>query len=48
VHIAMKTLVQPGQQTGLAGGKVDTGHANLGESEFQSPGTDVCQEFLAV
>lgn len=44
----METLGQPGQQTGLGRGKIDTGHANLGESELQRPGTYLCQEYWAV
>ncbi|MBC7437467.1 MAG: tRNA (adenosine(37)-N6)-threonylcarbamoyltransferase complex ATPase subunit type 1 TsaE [Bdellovibrionales bacterium] len=33
----MKTAGQPGQQTGLRRGQIDTGHANLGKSQFAGP-----------
>ena len=33
----METLLQPGQQPGLGAGQVNTGHADLGESEFLAP-----------
>ncbi len=38
VHVAVKALRQPGQQTRLGRGQIDAGHADLGESEFPAPG----------
>ena len=37
VHVAIKALSQPGQQTGLGGRQIHTGHANLGESQLLPP-----------
>lgn len=34
----MKTRFQPSQQAGLGAGQIDTGHANLGESQVPAPG----------
>ncbi len=37
VHVTMKTLGQPSEQTGLGGRQIHTGHANLGESQLLPP-----------
>jgi hypothetical protein len=34
IHLAMKTLGQPGFEAGLAGGKVGVGDAHIGKTEF--------------
>jgi tRNA threonylcarbamoyladenosine biosynthesis protein TsaE len=40
----METLGQPGQQSGLSGGQIHTGHANLGESKLVRACTDACEQ----
>jgi len=44
----MTACRQPGQQTGLGRGQVDTGHANLGESKLLGRGTQVGEQVLFV
>lgn len=43
----METAGQPGLQTRLGRRQVDTGHADLGESEFTGPGPDLGYELSA-
>jgi tRNA threonylcarbamoyladenosine biosynthesis protein TsaE len=38
-HVAVETLGQPGKQAGFGAREVDTGDADLGESELACPGT---------
>jgi tRNA threonylcarbamoyladenosine biosynthesis protein TsaE len=40
----MEALGQPGQQSGLCGRQIHTGHANLGESKLVRACTDVCEQ----
>ncbi len=40
----METGRQPGQQAGFGIGEVDTGHADLGESQLTAPGSDLRDE----
>ncbi len=44
----METGVQPGRQAGLGGGQVDTGHADLGKSQFTAPDTDLRDELNSI
>jgi len=43
----MKTLGQPGQQTGLGSGQIHTSHANLGESQLLPPQLQLRQQASA-
>ena len=42
----MKTLGQPGQQSGLCRGQIHTAHANLGESKLAGTGLRVRKQFV--
>ncbi len=44
----MKTLLEPGQQAGLGGRQVDSGHSDLGESEFSAPGLYLRDELSSI
>lgn len=44
----MKTLFEPGQQAGLGGRQVDSGHSDLGESEFPAPGLYLRDELSSI
>lgn len=44
----MEATCQPGLQTRLGRGQIDTGHANLGESKFQGPGPNQGKQLTAV
>ena len=47
VHLAVKALLQPTQQTRLTGGQIHTGDANLRKSQLFGPGGDAGQPGLA-
>jgi len=44
----MKALFEPGQQAGLGGRQVDSGHSDLGESEFPAPGLYLRDELSSI
>ena len=44
----MKSTGQPGQQPRLGGDQIDTGHANLGESQSQACFLHPCHQILAI
>ena len=44
----METLFEPGQQAGLGGRQVDSGHSDLGESEFPAPGLYLRDELSSI
>ena len=44
----MKTLLQPSEQTRLCRTQFDTGHTNLGESQFLAPGLYLRNQLVAV
>ncbi len=44
----METGLQPGLQTGLGAGQVDTRYANLGESKLQAPGLNPGNQLTAI
>lgn len=44
----MEATRQPGLQTRLGRGQIDTGHANLGESKLQGPGPNQGKQLTAV
>lgn len=44
----MKTGIQPSLQTRLRARKIDTGHANLGKSQFPAPGLNLRDELSSI
>jgi tRNA threonylcarbamoyladenosine biosynthesis protein TsaE len=48
VHVALKTLSQPGQKPWLRVRKVDTGHANLGKSQILAPSLNLRDELNTI
>lgn len=44
----MESCLQPGQQTRFGARKIDTGHANLGKSEFPAPGLNLRDELSSI
>jgi tRNA threonylcarbamoyladenosine biosynthesis protein TsaE len=47
VHLAVESALQPAQQTRFGRGQIDTGHANLGKSQFASPELNLRNELTA-
>jgi tRNA threonylcarbamoyladenosine biosynthesis protein TsaE len=48
VHVAMKTCPQPGEQSGLGRGQVNTGYANLRESKLTRPCLNLKYQLMTV
>ncbi|MFM2262706.1 MAG: tRNA ((37)-N6)-threonylcarbamoyltransferase complex ATPase subunit type 1 TsaE [Pseudomonadota bacterium] len=48
MHFAMKTLAQPSQKSGFCVRQVDTGHANLGKSQFLAPSLNLRDELNTI